>query len=174
MAKGVVFQHNADSLGRHFNKHWHVYYGFYSLLLLLCRPSEFSTSVLTLIHLGQNTTKESHKKVSLSVALAPSSSFTFADVLSRVDKNTFANFFWGCYCFLGPKNHCQVVVLLSLCSDLFVSSSTITKWISSPKKSMPYAKLGYFVHDLTHKEYQEYVKWNQSTKESDWIIADKL
>ena len=81
---------------------------------LLCRPSEFSTSVLTLIHLGQNTTKESHKKVSLSVALAPSSSFTFADVLSRVDKNTFANFFLGCYCFLGPKNHCQVVVLLSL------------------------------------------------------------
>ena len=55
----------------------------------LCRPSEFSTSVLTLIHLGQNTTKErrSHKKVSLSVPIS-----TFADVLSRVDKNTFANF----------------------------------------------------------------------------------
>ena len=47
----------------------------------LCRPSEFSTSVLTLIHLGQNTTKErrSHKKVSLSVPIS-----TFADVISRV------------------------------------------------------------------------------------------
>ena len=106
------------SLGRHFNKHWHVYYGFYSCCSSLPTEwifhfsSHFDTSWVAKYNKRKQRT--SHKKVSLSVPFLGLLLMLYLE-LTKILLPIFLVMLllWFC-CFLGPKKRCQGEVLFTL------------------------------------------------------------